>query len=233
MFLWQRIFHISLCLAIVQLSTVSSRASVVTYTDFASWQPAAANLNTIFAVTIPEPGSSPPNCVMDFYCFFGTGDASVTYSGVQFSQSGTPCPDCNFFNVGTAFSSEAPALSSQAPPPPPTEIANILITLPESARAFALDYDTFNGSEVTFTLSNGAVINQPSTADGYATTDFFGVTDTTPFTSVLLAVPEDILNINNISYVNNVSSIPEPITWPVLSASLIALACFRRRRKTG
>jgi hypothetical protein len=219
-------FHIGLLLGVALLIAMPSRAEV-TYTDLASWS--AAVTGTIDSVTIPEPAGPPPDCVTDVDCFFGTGSASVTYSGVLFSQSGALSPGNNFFNVGTGFSGGPPVLSSQSPPPPPNSVANILISLPTFTDALALNYDTFNGSPVTFTLSNGDVIHQGSSATGYSASDFFGVTST-PFDSVLVTATNDVLNLNNVSYV---TPVPEPGDQALVAISLLGLIYLVGRRRGG
>src|SRR3974377_719057 len=71
-------------------------------------------------VTIPDPGGPPG------YISFGTGYASVTYSGVVFSQSGA-LSDGTLFNVGIQWSGYPAVLSSQGQS---FGVANILISLP-------------------------------------------------------------------------------------------------------
>ena len=204
---------IGYALALVLLLSSLSYADI-TYTDFASW--AAANPGYV-TVTIPDPAP-------DQFTVFGTGNASVTYSGVQFSQSGDPNTGPDLFNIGSLDSGNPAVLSSASS----NGDANILITLPQPMTALALDYSTWNGSPVAFALSNGTLFNQASTAvsGNFTVPDFFGVKATSPFQSVMLTSPDLALNLNNVSFVSSLpsASVPEPETWPVLAGFLIFLA---------
>src|ERR1039457_7121426 len=70
-------------------------------------------------VTIRDPAPLP-------YIYFGTGDASVTYSGVVFTQQAA-LSNGNFFIIGGLFSADPTVLSSQEQT---SGVANILVTLP-------------------------------------------------------------------------------------------------------
>ena len=107
-------------------------------------------------------------------------------------------------------------------------VANILITFPTIVYGFALNYGTFDGSAVTFTLSNGDSVTQGSTGSGYAVPDFIGATDGTPFTSVQVTSSDFVLNLNNVSYAP--SAVPEPTGLLLLGIGATGLlACSRRR----
>jgi hypothetical protein len=213
---------VGLALALALLSCSISYADV-TYTDFTSWAAANPGYTTVTIPDDPSPG----------FTVLGTGNASVTYSGVQFSQSGDSSTDPDLFNIGSLDSGDPAVLSSASL----TGDANILITLPQAVTALALDYGTMDGSSMTFTLSDGSVINQPSTAGGsFAVPDFFGVTESSPFTSVLLTTSDLALDLNNVSYLVAGPSVgtvaaPEPGTWPVLAIALACLAVAGWRRQ--
>src|SRR6516162_6346349 len=81
----------------------------------------------IATVVIPDPGPSG-------FIYFGTGDASVTYSNVTFVQQAA-LSDGNFYNVGPAFSGFPAVLSSQQQS---TGIANILIEFPNPTFTFSM-----------------------------------------------------------------------------------------------
>jgi hypothetical protein len=210
-------------LALVLLTCSSSYADI-TYTDFASW---AAADPAYLTVTIPDPAPAP-------FTYIGTGDTSVTYSGVQFSQTGDSSTGPYLFDIGS-LDSGLPAVLSSAPQPGGTGEANILITLPESVTGLALDYGTANGDPVTFTVSDGAVITQPSTsgASFAGVPDFFGVTSSTPINSVLLTTPDPDLNLNNVSFLpaSPGPSVPEPAAWPMLAGCFGLLIATRLRFK--
>jgi len=218
MFSERYLLRLAPVLACALFSAVPSRADV-TFASYASW---AAAVSGITDVTIPDP--SP-----DAFIFLGKGDASVTYSGVTFSTQAA-LSDGNFFNVGPLFSGSPAVLSSQEQS---VGVANILITLPTAVTAFALNYGygTFNGSSVTFALSDGFSIAQGSTGSGYNVGSFFGVTSDTAFTSVLVtsADPQG-LNLNNVVY--GTAAVPEPSAIILLVMMLGTLGLtFRLSRK--
>jgi len=201
-------------LASAFVTATGAQAGLVTYADFASWSAAVPNTAS---VTIPDPGSAG-------YIYFGTSSASVTYSGVTFSQSSV-LSDGNFYNVGSVFSGNPAVLSSQDQS---FGVANILITLPKATSAFSLDYGygTFGGSSVTFLLSNGDSFTLGSTGSGYAVPDFVGAKDSTKFTSILVTTPDSVLNLNNLVY-----GVPEPSTWAMMLLGFVGLGFMAYRRK--
>ena len=167
-------------------------------------------------VVVPDPSPNP-------YIFYGNGDASVTYSGVLFTQQ-LALGAANLFDVGPLFSGDPAVLSSQEAT---VGVVNILITLPSPTTFFSVDYGTFFGSSVTFALSNGQIFTQGSTGSGYLTPDFFSFSGAA-LTSVEITSADFVLNINNITY--NGSSTPEPGTLVMLGSGVLAAAgAFRRR----
>ena len=90
---------------------------------------------TPITVTIPDPSPLP-------FIFYGNGDASVTYSGVLFTQQ-LALGNANLFDVGPLFSGDPAVLSSQEAT---IGVENILITFPGFINFFSVNYGTFNGS---------------------------------------------------------------------------------------
>jgi PEP-CTERM motif len=172
---------------------------------------------TLVTVVVPDPSPQP-------YIFYGQGDASVTYSGVLFTQQ-LALGNAFLFDVGPLFSGDPAVLSS---PEANVGVENILVTLPNPTSFFSVDYGTFNGSAVTFVLSNGQTFIQGSTGSGYLTPDFFSFSDA-PLTSVEITSPDFVLNINNISY-NSGTTVPEPGTLFMLGSGIIGLAGVLRRK---
>lgn len=195
-------------LALAVFGGTSVQAALVNYSDVGSWSSAVTGTTT---VTIPNPSSS------DGFDYFPTG--SVQYGGVTFTSDLTQ-NNGNFFNVGPGFSGSPPVLSAQQPD---YNLVNILITLAGPVTAFSLNFGTFVGDNVTFLLSNGHSITMSSTANLFLTTDFFGVTDDTPFSTVLVTSTDEVLNLNNVQFGSAVSAIPEPSTWALL---LLGFGCI-------
>ncbi len=171
---------------------------------------ASAFANTI-TVTFPDPGS---------FVYFGSGDASVTYSGVTFSTQAA-LSDGNFFLVGTGFGAIPPVLSSQEQS---FGVANILVTLPWYTDYFSVNYGTFDGSPVTFTASNGATGTFGSTGSGYLTPDSVQYNGS-PINTVLITSPDFVLNISSVTF-----DTPEPGTLAMLASGVLAAAGALRRR---
>lgn len=207
-------------------------AAAVFYTDFTSWSGAVSGFTSL---AIPEPvpnvvdPDSPPNLIPGFQ-YFGTGNASVNYGGVTFSTSAL-LGDGNFFNVGPTYSGSngpLPVLSSQGQSK--DLFANILITLAAPVKSFALNFDTFFGSNVTFTLSNGETSTLGSGANAYDLKGFFGVVDNNPFNTILLTSSDTALNINELKFGASVSAIPEPATWVMLVLGFFGIGVYGARR---
>ncbi len=173
-------------------------------------------------VTIPDPGLGTSGLG---FTLIGSGNASVTYSGVMFSQSGGQL-QLAFFNIGVDWSGYPAVVSSEVLT---TGLANILITLPEDVTGLALYYGTWFGPDVAFGLSNGDSVVLGSTIGGWdSVPDFLGITDTTPFDSVLATSPDPIgLSLNDVSYG---TAIPEPAACLLVAGGLAAAALLWRRR---
>jgi hypothetical protein len=190
-------------------------AGISTYGTLADWTSVVSGIST---VTIPDPGS---------YIYVGNGTASTTYSGVTFSQSGA-LSNGYFFVIGSGYGASPADISSQEQS---SGVANILITLPSPVTAIAFNYGTFQGSGVNFALSNGDSTSLGSTGSGYATPDFFGITDTTAFDSVEVTSPDYVLNVSGVNYGDSAAT-PEPSFYGILGLGMGGLLLVARRMRS-
>jgi hypothetical protein len=202
--------------------TANAGAAAAFYTDFDSWNAVVPGFSYL---EIPDPGPAG-------FEHFGKGTASVSYGGVLFATNAA-LGNGDFFNIGPAFGASLPILSSQDQD---QGVANISITLAAPVKAFALNFDTFvvqdqfYGYDVTFTLSNGETLTLGTAGDAYNPGSFFGVTDDTPFQTILLTSLSPALNINGLKLGEAVAAVPEPATWVMLVLGFLGVGVFGARR---
>ncbi|MGY3346667.1 MULTISPECIES: hypothetical protein [unclassified Bradyrhizobium] len=200
------------------------------YTDEASWSAAVSHS---YSVTIPDPGSAG-------YAYLGTGDASVIYGGITFSTNAS-LGNRYFFDVGASypgFTGAVPVLSVQSSDLSTSDgVTNLLITLPMAITAFALNFGSLDGSDVSVNLLGASVATAGSTFDPsgphYETADFIGLTNITPFKQILLTTIDPVLNLSQIDFNTPVPAVPETQTWGMLLLGFLATGLFadyRRRR---
>ena len=178
---------------------------------------AAADRAAAAVAVIPDITTAP------FFAAYGTGDATVTYDNVVFSESAAISPSAILFNVSPGFSGAAkPVLSSQIGAPD-----NILITLPYAVTSVSFGYATFGGSEVDFALSNGNTYAFSPAGGGYDLNTVFAVSGVTPFSTIQLTSVDLALSIGDVTYGDTV---PEPATWALLIAGFGLTGIAARRR---
>lgn len=217
MFTLKRVFQIGGVLA-AACCAMQSRADMVTYSDGSSWSAAVTGVQD---VTIPDPAPSP-------YTLFGLSSGiAVTYSGVTFTQETTGY----FYDLSPSFYPiPGPVLTEEAAGAGTT--ASILITLPSATTGIAFDFGNY--SSATITLSNGDVdVTNPNNLDdfnGYNTPQFFGITDTSSFHSVLISNSDYYdLTIANVAYAPaEISATPEASYRTLLILMLFGLYLRRR-----
>ena len=178
-----------------------------------------AALATPGGVSFPQPD-------VGAYTYLGSGDASVTYDGVTFSQSAA-YGAADFYLIGSQYTGGfPPVLSSQTIT---DGTANILVSLPSVVQSLTIWFGTFGHSPVTFTLSNGHSSTLTATGSGYITFDTF--TSNERFSSVLLTTTDGVLNIGSVSY--DTAPVPEPASWMLMIGGFGAIGAAMRRRRVA
>ncbi len=152
----------------------------------------------------------------------------ITLSGVNFTIDRTN-DNGKLFVIGQDYYYTGNSvLSSQQSSTGPN---NLLITLPGSYTAFAINFGTFGESTLQFTLSTGATFSEASTS--YPDLDFVGVTSTVGITSMTITVPAaDVLNVDNFTFGTvKPSGVPEPPAVAMLGIGMVAILGFARLRR--
>lgn len=156
----------------------------------------------------------------------GEGNVTVGYGDVLFHQDASISGNSPMFYLNGNSGATRGTLSSQQ-----GALDNILVTLPEDTFAFSLNFGAWQyphpGPTVNFLLSNGDSFTLPSVGGfTYDTRDFFGVTSTTAFHSVLVTSDEVVMNISNVAY-----GVPEPQTWSLMIVGFLGAGLALRRRR--
>lgn len=208
--------------AMAVLVATSADAGVTLYADFASWEAAAGPVTT---AGIQDPLTDPD------FAILGAGDVSATYELVTYAQS-LAFSDGQLINYGYGYTGVATMLSSRNQSAGGSP--NILITLPKSVTAFAVNYG--DGSDfVHMILSNGYSQDLVSHTSDLTAPGFVGVVATTPFNTVQLTTNNGWLNVNDVSYDTSVglpSPVPEASTWALILVGFGALVLAARHAGT-
>lgn len=207
--------------------------TITTYTDAASWSAAT----TAGYQTVTFTGLAPSGGATDYYSATG-----VTNSGVEFigySSAGVSdvqvidTSAVSWYNDGTGdalFESASPATSSSPLP-------YINIVLPANVTSLSLDLWTASSAGMTYSIVvNGNTYTVPTV--GGNTETFWGITSTTPITSIQLDVPAATPSsgtyalLDNFSFgASDLSAAPEAGTYLLIGSGLIGLVILRKRLK--
>lgn len=230
-------------------------AQVTTYADPVVWNAAVYGATT---VTVPDyvvPDLPDGDPAYDDAYIYGGPPASVTYGTITFSTE----PGLGNGNLLTIGSQYFLALRNHLISPVlQTGYGNsgaedLVISFPSPVTAFGIQYGDFNGDVIDFylgtagssfqspadladdtalfTAQNPGTLNWSDISTAYNTPDFFGLTSSTPFTSVLVLSPSsDTLDVTDVSYSVNV--VPEPDALVLLIFSGFAFALHRWQTKT-
>jgi hypothetical protein len=226
--------HLNIAFGIILLvgSNQISRAGtiVVDSAQFAADTTGAVTGN-FTGVPTPNPGGT---CVGS-PCF-GGANPLAGYAGLQGVSFSTPNLGGNVnvnsagFYAGFNDLSVPYAVNSTYSGPLADQI---VITLPGTATAFALDFNTlFASTTETFTLSNGfstSVSNTANISSG-PNSEFIGFISTVPFNTITLSVPNG-QSLAIADFTTATSAVPEPSTWAMMLLGFAGLGFMAYRRK--
>jgi hypothetical protein len=210
--------------------------TITTYTNEASWEAATtAGYQTVtFAGLAPSGGSTSYDTA--------TG---VTASGVEFigySSAGVSnvqvidTTSVSWYNDGTGdalIESASPEPSSSSPLP------YINIVLPANVTSLSLDLWTASTPAMSYSITVAGNTYTVPTVGGNTVT-FWGITSTTPITSIQLDVPaatpssgtQALLSDFNFG-ASDLSAAPEAGTYLLIGSGLIGLVVLRKRLNQG
>ena len=218
--------------ALLALSIGPGFATVVQYSDLATWQAATASGYT--TINFDNLG----NQQFTTGLVIGDGTTFVGTNGQLWADTQSPGPS-NTFNFGSGTILEGPACCS----------GNITITLPTSSSFTSVGFDIMTGhsngstaSGISFnaTLNNSTFVytSTPTLPWSYPnpTRAFFGFTTTvdSPITKLILSLPTSASGvspfIDNFRYGDAAATAaPEACTLLLIGSGLIGMSLFRRR----
>ena len=156
----------------------------------------------------------------------------TTVGGVNFTIDRS-ISDGNLFRIANGAYAPFAVLSSQKSPDSPNNfLNNLLITLPSPVTSFALDFNSFNASPFTFTLSTGETFTAATPGYYAPSYTFLGVTSTVAITSISISAPHsDFINLEDFTF-GTAAAVPEPGSFSLMIAgfAVAGLSLARSRR---
>ena len=203
--------------AIIILASVQPSNAATVVTDLATFNADTTGQSTVNFNGIL--GCSGPGCFQGFN--------PLVYGGISFSSS---APFVNVTSASyytpTIFPSDFITNSF----PPGGTINSLTITLPTSVTAFGLNFGSYNGSAVSFLLSNG-FSTTIGTSSNFGTLQFAGFLANQAFDTITLSLP----SIDEAWFVSSVTTAtattPLPAALPLFATGLGLVGFVARRRK--
>ena len=225
-----------------------AQATETSYTNKAAFQAAAGVVNTEAFQAAPVGVFASTGGVFNatFDGFKVTGQNNGNYVGIASGVTGsggvnTPIPSA-FVGGGNKYLTWANGSTGL---PRTGAIITLTINFNKATRAFGFDYfDTDVTDSYQVNLPGGAFYNNPpfafATFGGGASTGFFGLVSSTPFTSVVITnvqrggyiSDEGIDNVLTNGAGSVVGGVPEPTTWALLVGGFGLVGVAARRRRT-
>jgi hypothetical protein len=209
--------------------------TITTYSTAASWQAAT----TAGYQTVTFEGLTAPGTVTDYY-----SPSGVTNSGVEFigyssgGASDVQVIDTTISSYYNDGSGDA-LLQTMNRPNSSSPLPYINIVLPANVTSLSLDLWTASSAGMTYSITvAGNTYNVPTV--GGNTETFWGITSTSPITSLQLDVPSSTYNggtdafLDNFSFgADDMSAAPEAATYLLIGSGLIGLVILAKRLKPG
>lgn len=240
----------ALAMASTILIGATAQAAETAYTNKATFLTAAGVVNTETFTTSPLGAFASSGGVFNatFDGFKVTGQNNGNYVGIANGPTAsagqnTPIPTA-FYN-GTRTNNYLTWANGATGLPRTGAIISLTINFNKATTAFGFDYfDTDVTDSYSINLPGGAIYNSPPFAlasGGSASTGFFGLTSTTPFTSVIITnnrfggyiSDEGFDNVLTNGAGTTVGGVPEPTTWAMLITGFGLVGFAARRRRTA